>query len=141
MVAALPLKRISSLRMEFVHALLRQSDQLVGCIGVFAIDDNIERCLHIFEQQSHAMKVDRRSLLTKGRPSRSARRAASEREQLCAWAYRSKASISEGPRRTPRKGFFADLIHAPLSKKWLVGFRSSFLPLLRAKRKMEMAWS
>lgn len=75
MVAALPLKRISSLRMEFVHALLRQSDQLVGCIGVFAIDDNIERCLHIFEQQSHAMKVDRRSLADQGKaePKRKAR--------------------------------------------------------------------
>ena len=49
MVAALPLKRMSSLRMEFSHALLGKGVQLRGRVSVFPVDNNVQRSLHAFE--------------------------------------------------------------------------------------------
>ena len=49
MVAALPLKRMSSLRMEFCHALLSDRVQLRGRVCVFTVDNYVQGSLHSLE--------------------------------------------------------------------------------------------
>ncbi|MEP3145471.1 hypothetical protein [Qipengyuania citrea] len=56
-MALLPLKRMSSLRMELGHALLGKFDQLVGCVGVFAVDYDVEGRLSIFKQEDEPRDV------------------------------------------------------------------------------------
>ncbi|WP_280526628.1 hypothetical protein [Croceicoccus marinus] len=44
--------------MELLHALLCQGNQLIGGVGVLAVDDDVEGRLHVFEQEDHSMDVD-----------------------------------------------------------------------------------
>ncbi|UVI40871.1 hypothetical protein [Qipengyuania spongiae] len=45
--------------MELLHALLGYLDKLVGSVCVFPVDDDVDRRLHVFEEQYDPVDVDR----------------------------------------------------------------------------------
>ncbi|ARU18363.1 hypothetical protein A9D14_18635 (plasmid) [Croceicoccus marinus] len=58
MVAALPLKRMSFLRMELRHAFLRYRDELFRCVSMLTVNYNVDRSLHVLDQEDHSLQVD-----------------------------------------------------------------------------------